>query len=342
LIVDISRAAGATPENAAILADSLVYANLIGVDSHGATRLAIYIKRIRAGLIDPAAQPEIKKTAPSVAVVNGKNAIGQVVGTRAMEKAIEMARETGVGLAAARHSQHFGTCSYYCNLVAQQDMIGIAFTNAEPAMVPWGAKKPYFGTNPIAMVCPTGLEFPIVIDLATSVTARGKIIAAAKKGEKIPLGWALDSEGNPTDDAQKALDGAVLTMAEHKGYALAFLIEVLTGVLSGAAFGFHVGSMYKDFSRTANVGHFLGAINIASFMNIAEFKERITTMIREIKSIEPAAGFSEVLVPGEIEHRNRTKRLKEGIPLPEEVVSELKNLAEELNVEFSLVEKGEA
>jgi len=341
LVAAVAEKAGMPPADARILADSLIHANLIGVDTHGVTRLAIYVKRIKAGLINPRAEPDIRKTSPSVAVVDGRNGVGQVIGTKAMETAVEMARETGAGLVTARASQHFGTCSFYCMKAVANDMIGIAFTNAEPAMVPWGSRKAYFGTNPIALAAPTGGDFPVIIDLATSVTARGKIIAAAKKREKIPLGWAIDPDGNPTEDPEKALVGAVLTMAGHKGYALAFMVEILTGVLSGSGFGTGVGSMYKDFTRTADVGHFLGAVNVESFMPVPEFKARMDRMIAEIKSADPAPDFDEVLVPGEIEHRNRLDRETNGIAVPPEVIEELKALCAEYNVEFNLEEKGD-
>lgn len=332
----VSVKLGMPAGHAEIMADSLTYANLVGVDTHGVTRLAIYAKRIEAGLIDPKAEPKIHSGLPSVVVVDGANGVGQVIGRKAMDAAIEAAGRTGVGVALARNSQHFGTCSYYCQRAVERNMIGLAFTNAEPGMAAWGGRRACFGTNPIAMGCPTGKDFPILIDMATSVTARGKIIAAAKKGEKIPMDWAIDADGNPTDDAGKALAGAVLTMAQHKGYALAVMVEVLSGVLSGAGFGAGVGSMYKDFTRPANVGHFLAAIHVEALMPLREFKERVDRMIDGIKASGHPAGGGEVLIPGERGGRTRRDRQANGIPLSPEEMKELEGLAGRLGVPFCL------
>ena len=218
------------------------------------TRLKIYIERLNNGLISSEAEPQVVRKATATCVVDAMGCLGQVAGVFAMHKAMALARQHGIGAATVKHSQHFGAAGYYCKIAADEDLVGISLTNSEPAMPPWGSYEAYFGTNPISLGCPTGRQFPIIVDLATSQVARGNIIAAAKKGEAIPETWALDAQGHRTDDPEAALEGSVLPLGGVKGYALALIVDILSGVLSGAGFGVGVGSMYKDFSRSANGG----------------------------------------------------------------------------------------
>jgi LDH2 family malate/lactate/ureidoglycolate dehydrogenase len=218
-------------------------------------------------------------------------------------------------------------------------MILLAMTNCEPAMPPHGASEAYFGTNPIAAAFPTGSGNPVQVDLATSVVARGNIIAAARKGESIPEGWALDREGNPTTDAKAALEGAVLPMAGHKGYALAVLVEALSGVLAGSAVGDQVGSMYKDMDRPQNVGHFFCLFDIAAFMDLPVWTDRIDGMVRAIKSRRRRPGVDEVLVPGEPWQRAAVRHHLEGVPLDARTLEELAALCTEYGLP-GLTERG--
>ena len=234
-------------------------------------RLAIYMRRISKGVIDPVGALKIDRQRAGTLAVDAGNGLGQVQASKVLDRLIPMARECGIAAATIRNSQHFGTLSYYCNRAAEAGMILIATTTGEPAMSPEGGSEAFFGTNPIAASFPTGKGFAVKIDLATSLVARGNIIAAQKKGEKIPEGWALDPAGNPTTDASQALLGTVLTMAGHKGYALALLVEVLSSVMSGAAIGPAVGSMYKNLDRKQDVGHFFALLDIAAFMDVVEF-----------------------------------------------------------------------
>lgn len=334
VVEGIARQAGMAAPDAAVLADSLLYADLSGISTHGVSRLAIYVERMQKGLIDPQARPEVIQASTASAVVDARGCVGQVAGAFAMRRAMELAREHGIGAATVKHSQHFGAAGYYCKLAADEDLIGIALTNAEPAMAPWGSYQPYFGTNPISLGCPTGGEFPIIIDLATSHAARGNIIAAARRGEAIPDDWALDAEGNATTDAQAALDGSVLPLGGVKGYALALMVDLLSGVLSGAGFGGGVRSMYKDFTGPADVGHFLTAIDPGAFMPLDEFKRRVSTMADEIHGMPVAAGFDKACVPGELEFHRRQERAAQGIPLTEDVVSALRELADEAGIDW--------
>jgi LDH2 family malate/lactate/ureidoglycolate dehydrogenase len=269
-------------------------------------------------------------------VLDANNGLGQVQALKALDRLVPLARKHGVAAATIRNSQHFGAVSYYCNRAAAQDLILIATTNGEPAMAPEGACQAFFGTNPLAASFPTGQGWPVKIDFATSLVARGKIIAAQKRGQPIPPGWALDFAGEPTTDAAAALAGTVLTMSGHKGYALALMLEALSGVLSGAAIGPEVGSMYKDMNRRQNVGHFLCLLDIAAFMEVSEFKQRLDQMIDGIKACRKRPGASEILIPGESSHRHAQESHEEGIPLEESTRSEIKQLCKDLGVKFRL------
>jgi LDH2 family malate/lactate/ureidoglycolate dehydrogenase len=251
---------------------------------------------------------------------------------RVLERLEPLASELGVASATIQNSQHFGALAHYCAWAAERDMILLAMTNAEPAMAPFGASEAFFGTNPIGVGFPTNLGFPITVDLATSVVARGNIIAAARKGQAIPSGWAVDAQGNPTTDAEAALTGAVLTMAGHKGYALALMVEVLTGVLSGAAVGAEVGSMYKQMDRKQNVGHFFCLLDVASFMEVQLFKDRIDSLSAAIKGRRKLPGVDEILLPGEPEHRAALANRRLGVPLDEKTVQELEDLCRESGI----------
>jgi LDH2 family malate/lactate/ureidoglycolate dehydrogenase len=215
-------------------------------------------------------------------------------------------------------------------------MVLFAATNCEPAMSPEGACQAFFGTNPLAASFPSGKGFPVKIDLATSVVARGNIISAQKRGQPIPPGWALTVEGEPTTDPNAALAGTVLAMAGHKGYALALMVEVLSGVLSGAAIGPSIGSMYKNLDRKQDVGHFFCLLDIAAFMDVDEFKARLDRTIDEVKGCRKRPGVEEILVPGERSYRKAQENLQKGIPIEEATRKELEVLCRELGVEFTL------
>ncbi len=331
-VVNLAIKSGVGEADAAILADSLVDANLFGIDTHGVSRLPIYLRRISLGLIDPAARMEFHKKMPAVGTFDARNGLGQVAGVKAMNEAVGMAKQSGVGVVGVVNSQHFGAAGYYCSLAARAGYIGLAFTNAEPALPPWGSYEAYFGTNPIAMAVPTGTDVPIVIDSSTSIVARGKIVAAARTSTPIPPDWALDPDGNPTTDAQKALAGAVLTMAGPKGYALALLVDILSGVVTGGGYGRNVKSMYKDMEHPANVGHMLMALNIEAFMPRTEFYERVKSMSADLKASKPRPGVDEINLPGERKYRVRGGRANDGIPVDESVAKELSSLAAELGV----------
>ena len=333
LATEIAVAARVERADAAILADSLVAADLSGTSTHGLSRLTIYVRRIQKGLIDPRASLSIDRKRAGTLAINAGNGLGQVQASKVLDQLIPMARTCGVASATIRNSQHFGAVGYYCNRAADQNMILLATTSCEPAMSPAGGCEAFFGTNPIAASFPTGKGFHVKVDLETSLVARGNIIASQKSQKPIPPGWALDPEGNPTTDASQALLGTVLTMAGHKGYALALMVEILSSVLSGAAVGPDIGSMYKNLDRKQDVGHFFCLLDIEAFMDLAEFKTRIDEMIDRIKSSRRRPGVEEILVPGERSGRTTRENLANGIPLDTATVNELRQLCKEFEID---------
>lgn len=336
LAAAIATAAGVAADDAAILADSLVDADLHGISTHGISRLNIYVRRIERGLIDPRAELRVEQRLPAALAVDAGNGLGQPQAVKTLDRLVPLARQYGVAVATVRHSQHFGALSYYCNRAAAQDMILLAMTNCEPAMSPAGGCEAFFGTNPIAVSFPTGKGFALRIDLATSLVARGNIIAAQKAGRSIPEGWALDVEGRPTTDAAAALAGTVLALAGHKGAALAMMVEMFSGVLSGAAVGSQIGSMYKNMDRPQDVGHFFCLIDIAALMDVAQMKRRIDETIDRIKACRRQPGVDEILVPGERSHRTAEQNRQLGITIGPETMGELRTLAQQYKVPFTL------
>ena len=333
---------GMSEMKASIVTECLIEANLRGVDSHGIRLLPVYVKAIKKGLINIYSYPKIEKESQATLLIDGQGGIGQFVGVYAMKKCMEKARRFGIGIAGVRNSNHFGIAAYYAMIPLKEDMIGIALSNAPHRMAPWGAKKAYLGTNPFAVAVPTDGDIPFVVDMATSKVALQKIVSAKDKGENIPGDWALDEEGKPTTDPEKALKGAVLPMAEAKGYAISLLIDMFCGVLTGAAFGNHHPNrlINPDSSGPQDIGHFFAALKIENFIPLREFKRRMRQEIEEIKSLPVAEGFSQICIPGEIEANKKKERVKKGIPLSDNVLRGLKKVGEELGLNFNF-EEGE-
>ena len=335
LVAQLASGMGVPAEDAALFAEVLVDADLHGVSTHGVSRLNIYLKRIEAGLIDPKAKLATDRSAGSVLVLDAGNGLGQVQARKALDLLTHLARQNGVAVATIRNSQHFGALSWYCNYAAGKEMVLLAMTNCEPAMSPEGGYEAFFGTNPIAASFPTGKGFPVKIDLATAGVARGNIIAAQKKGQPIPLGWALDPDGNPTTDASQALLGTVLTMAGHKGYALAMMVELFSGVLSGSAIGPDIGSMYKNMDRKQDVGHFFCLFDVKAFLDYEDYLRRIDETIDRIKASKKRPGVEEILVPGERSARKAVINNAQGVPVSPETMAEIEQWCSRLGVSFN-------
>ena len=332
---DVFIKAGISKENAETVAESLIQADLRGVDSHGVVRTAIYIERIEKKMIDPFAEPEIEAEDTATVLVNGNNNLGAVVGLKAVTIALEKAAKHGAAIVGVKGSNHFGTGAFYALKAIEKDMILLVMSNASQTMPPTGGKRPFIGTNPLAIGVPAGKELPFLLDMATSVVARGKIIMASQKGMDIPLGWAVDKNGKPTTNADEALDGAVLPVGGPKGYAISMFIDILAGVLTGAGFGKYVNNMYENWDEPQNVGHIFIAIDINRFIPIQFFKERMDRYINEIKAEPKADGVEEILIPGEIEFRKVIERKNNGIELPSKVVQELDEIGKRYSVDLS-------
>ncbi|MFA6506181.1 MAG: Ldh family oxidoreductase [Treponemataceae bacterium] len=323
---------GVPSDEAEIIADSLTEADLTGVESHGVSRVPIYLKRIETGVVNAAAKLEVVADLPGALVLDGCNSMGIVTGVRAMDMAIKKVQTSGAVFVTIRNSNHFGIAAYFTRMALLKDMIGYTASNAPSTMAPWGGIKPYMGTNPFSVALPAGTELPIVMDMATSVVAQGKIILAAKEGKPIPFGWALTKDGEPTNDPKAALEGTVLPFGGPKGYSISLLLDVLSGVLSGAAFGPYLSNMWNDFEHPQNVGHCMGVMDVKMFLPIDEFKRKMDTMIRDIKSNPRAKGVDEIFLPGEIEHRKREKRIAEGIPLGLKTYADLEAIGARMNL----------
>jgi LDH2 family malate/lactate/ureidoglycolate dehydrogenase len=317
---------GVPAGDAHLVAGCLVRADLRGVDTHGVVRLPGYLDRVRRGLINPRPAIEVKRVTPVAAAVDGQNGFGFVVATRAMAEAMGMAGALGLGIAAARRSTHFGMAASYVLQAVEAGFIGLVFTNASRAMPPWGGREALLGTSPLAAGAPGGRLAPFVLDMSPAVAARGKIRRAARRGESIPDGYALDAEGRPTTDPAAALRGVVLPIGGPKGSGLAMLMDILGGVLSGAAYAGDVGDQYKSFDRPQDVGHFFLAMKPDLFVPADAYRARMDTLVQRVRACPRAEGFDEILLPGEPEARQEAARRRGGIPY---TAGEIASLQEE-------------
>ena len=331
----VFRNAGLDAKEASWSAESLVQADMRGVGSHGLMRLRTYAQRARCGVVRSGVTPRIVRESPSFLLVDGGNGIGTSVARQVMHLCVDRARSSGACFATVFNGNHFGIAASFTEMAVDAGMIGIAMSNATAWMVPTGGRKPLLGANPISIAIPAGSHPPLVLDMATSTVAQGKIILAAKEGKtSIPSDWAVDPEGNPTTDPKKALEGAMLPFGGAKGYGLALIIDILVAVLSGAMTSTHVNNFWKDFEHPQQLGFFIGAWNISSVMPLPEFNQRMDALIQEIKACPPAPGHTEVYYPGEIEHRRAQESVHHGVGLGPAVVDDLKKLAGEYSAAF--------
>ena len=323
----ILASAGVDMGDAVSVADNLVGANLRGVDSHGVLRMTSYVNWFTQGQIAAKTEPVIVAETMGTAVVDARNGWGAPVSRYAMELAIDKAGKTGISAVGIRHSNHYGYAAHYGMMALKHDMIGLAFTNAQPIVAPWGARTPYFGTNPICICIPAGEERPLVYDGATTVVAHGKIMVAHKAHKAIPPNWALDKNGVPTTDPAVALaGGSLMPMSTYKGSDLAMAVDVLSGILPGAASGPYVGAL-SLWGNSVNAGHFFMVLDVKAFGDTGEFKTSVDKMIRDIKGLPTAEGVDRIYVPGEIEFDVETERSRAGIPVVADVQAELRALA---------------
>lgn len=321
---------GLAPADAAIFADALVFSELRFHPGHGqgVRRLRRYKERIEGNLVDPAAKWEIVKESPALALVDAHNGIGTVAAAHAMDLAVAKAKDCGIGQVIVRNSTHYGSSAVHACRAMEKGCIGISYTNAGPEMAPWGAREGAVGTNPWGIAAPTGLGFPVVMDFALTTAGKGMMLWLSREGRKMPTDWALTPAGDVTDDPDAAMQGALLAIGEYKGYGLAFMTDVLTGVIGGGGYGL---TPYADPARL-DVSHSLTAIDIEWFMPLAEFNARMNDFAAMVKSRAPRPGFSEILLPGEQEARRVARKSGGGVPLDDAVLADLIALRSELNV----------
>ena len=330
---EVFRQAGLSQADAATATDALLAADSWGIHTHGLKNLGGYVKRLNTGGINPLGQARVTAEGPAWARVDGDASLGMIGSTFAMQQAIRKAEASGIGFAGLCNSCHFGAAGCYATLAADKGMIGIAMCNDTPTVTVPGALGAVLGSNPIAYAVPAG-EQSILLDIATSTVAGGKVFSAAALGESIPEGWLVDELGLPTTDPSAFPAKATLTpMAAHKGYGLALLIEILSGVLTGAALaGGILSYAYDDPSKPTNHGAAFVAIQIEAMMERAEFEKRMQSLIDEIKNAPKAAGIQHILIPGEREQKYKAKALEEGVNLPDDVWAKLVEVSESSGV----------
>ena len=350
-VVQVFVKMGVPQEDAQVTADVLVDANLRGIDSHGVARTRRYVQGLRDGVM--LAKPDIRiiHQTPVTALVDGGAGLGQVVGVKGMQLAVEKALEAGVGFAAVRNSNHYGIAGYYAMMALEEGLLGISMTNAATLVVPTFGRDAVLGTNPLSIAVPTGEERPFVLDMATSVVTRGKLEEYDRMEKPLLPGWATDAKGITTDDPGEVLvnlrdrlgggilplGGAGEELSGHKGYGLALLVDILCGVLPGAGYANHVYP--KDDAGKplpANIGHFFGALQVDAFRPLEEFKTSMDEIVRILKSSAKAEAQDRIFIHGEKEFEMAEERMREGIPLHPKVISDLQALGEELGVPFEL------
>jgi len=324
--------AGLSARDAAVMADSLVMSDLRGTHSHGVVRLPFLIDRLRKGGANASPDIRVVNDAPATAMLDGDRALGAITATRAMDLAMTKARSQGVGLVAATNSDFIGACAHFAMMALPHDMIGIAWTNGAPGMAPWGGRGHTIGNNPIAFAAPGGTQGPIVLDMALSVAAGGRVRLAAKRNERIPSGWMIDRDGRDTNDPGDLADGGSLLALGYKGYGLAVFGEILCGVLTGSRILGEVPAWFAETHREVANGHMHIAIDIARFVTPADFRKRIDDLASMLKATPLIPGVDEILLPGERAWRVSREQAVDGIRLPGEVVADLGVLATALGL----------
>ncbi|PCJ63578.1 MAG: malate dehydrogenase [Bacteroidetes bacterium] len=344
IAIDVFCVMGSSTKDAALAADVLVNADIRGIDSHGVSRLVGYVGLWEAGRINMTPKVDIVRERKSTFTIDGDGGLGLVVAPKAMRIAIERAKEYGSGWGAIQNSNHFGIAGYHAMMALPHDMIGMAMTNATPFIPPTHSKQAMLGTNPIAYAFPTDKRRPLVVDLATASVARGKIEIAKREGKQIPKGWMVDKHGNTSQNVDELKDGGMLTplgsleeLSSHKGYALGSLVDVMTGVLSGANYGKWVPPFVSFLPMLPNLpgkglGHFVGAMEIEGFRPASEFKASMDHWIESFKSADRIKADQEVFVPGEKEYLIEEERSVNGIPLNDVVVKDLEGLGKKFGL----------
>jgi LDH2 family malate/lactate/ureidoglycolate dehydrogenase len=330
---DVLTSLGVPRTDAELISDSVVTADLWGHPSHGMLRLPWYVARLRSGAMVADTSPELVVDHGAVAVLDGRDGVGQVITDRACSLAVERARGHGVGVVTVRNSNHFGTAAYWTRRMAAAGCVGILTTNGSPAMAPWGGTVKTVGANPWSVATPGGSHPPVVLDIANTGVARGKIYAAAERRESIPSSWAFDADGRATTDPAAAIGGLLAPMGGHKGYGISFMMDVLSGVLTGSGYATDVVGPYVPDQRSG-CGHLVVALHIDDLLPRDAFMARIDDLIDRTKAVPRAAGVDEIFYPGEPEARAEAAGRRTGVRLPGKTVRDLRDLGRSCGVDF--------
>ncbi|HHY95031.1 MAG TPA: Ldh family oxidoreductase [Firmicutes bacterium] len=345
LVREILERVDVPASEAEIVAEVLVKADLRGIESHGVGRLhSYYLDRLRRGRIRAHTEVTVIKRTPSLAVLDANNGMGQVAGVHAMELCLEMAAEAGTATTLVRQSNHYGIAGYYAMMALPRNMIGISLTNTQPLVIPTFGRKRLIGTNAISVAVPAGQERPFVLDMASSVVPIGRMEVYSRRQEKVPPYWGADAAGHATDDPDQVLHGGGLfplggpaETSGYKGYGLAMVVDILCGVLAGAGFLTQVFPPSDPQGRPSNVGHFFAAIDVETIMPVAQFRQRMDQMIRELKASPKQEGQNRIYIAGEKEFEEEEARLRSGIPVNPLVVAQLRATCRDLGVPWPLV-----
>ena len=316
---------GLNKEHALICSDAIINAELVNAHSHGLARLKMYCDRIEKNVINPKPKFKKRKISQSITHIDADNSIGFVAADIGIKEAIKNAKKTGIGLVGIKNSGHYGLSGYYAEMAVKKNLIVFCFTNAPPAIAPHGAKKSLFGTNPICFGAPTSNKIPFILDTSVSVINRGKIRVAAKNKKEIPKGVALDKFGNPTTDPKKALEGVQLPIGGFRGSGLAWMVDILSGVITGAHHGGKVKDPFDDFSGPQNVGHLF--LTIKPNLFLVDYKKRINENIRRIKKLPKIRGVKKILYPGQNKYSRYKKNIRKEIKISKKVSEEIKYLS---------------
>lgn len=326
----VLKRAGVTDPHAAIVSDALVRADLRGVDSHGVARLNTYARKFETGGFDTDPDISVNSLSGGLVLVDADDGPGQSAGVRAIDEAMKLSRTHGIGLAAVTNSNHFGTAAFYTEQASSADLIGISMTNVVSDVAPFGGIKPFLGTNPISFSIPTDLPFPITLDMATSVAAKGKIDHASDEQDRIPETWAFDADGEPTTDPSDV--AALRPLGGPKGYGLGIVVDILCGLLTGVGTSPTVGPLYDDYDEPMRLGHVFAAIDPSAFRNIEEFKADVGAYVEAIKEQPRRDDVDEIRVPGELEWFRKRDNEQDGIQLNDDARTGLETLSERYDI----------
>lgn len=330
----ILQKVGVRQQHARETADILVDANLRGIDTHGIYLCNLYVRRLEKKLFNPSPEFHFEKKRTGVGILDADFSLGQPATLEAARLAVQLAKDAGVGVVAVKNSNHFGAAAYYAEFIASHDCVGLVMCDGECDVIPYGGREKFLGTDPICCCVPSGIRPWFCMDMATSEVAFGKVRAAAEAGQMIPPNWAVDRQGQPVTDSQKAY--AVVPMSGAKGYALGLMIEILSSRLTGMPYGANIIRKFDDWENKSFMGHYIQAIDIEAFRPVEEFKKGMDELITDLKRQPTARGVEEILIPGEPEWRNKLKRINEGCPIRKEDADLLAKLGDDFGVPFPI------